>query len=69
MVVLGLQEGVIPRLPQDLHEEEKEEEINSFRRLFYVSITRAMRGVLVLYPEASPSCFVQELEKEYWNRD
>lgn len=65
VVVLGLQEGIITRLPDDLLEEEREEEIKSYRRLFYVRVTRAMRGVLVLYPKEAPSMFIYELSFDH----
>ncbi len=67
VVVIGLQEGIVPRLPADLLEEELDEETKSYRRLFYVSMTRAMRGLLVLYPEDAPSSFIYELDNNYWN--
>ncbi len=67
VVIIGLQDGIIPRLPDDLQEEEKDGEIMSFRRLLYVSMTRAMRGLLVLYPEDAPSIFVNDLINDYWN--
>jgi hypothetical protein len=35
----------------------------------YVGMTRAMRGLLVLYPKARPSPFVAELTPELWNCD
>jgi superfamily I DNA/RNA helicase len=68
VVIIGMQDGIIPRLPDDLQEDEKEEEIKSYRRLVYVSMTRAMRGLLVLYPEDAPSIFINELDNVYWNK-
>lgn len=67
VVLIGMRDGIVPRLPGDIHEEEIQEETNAYRRLFYVSMTRAMRGLLVLYPEDAPSAFVYELNKEYWH--
>jgi DNA helicase-4 len=33
------------------------------RRLFYVGLTRAIRGVFLIYDEAHPSLFITEIEK------
>jgi superfamily I DNA/RNA helicase/mRNA-degrading endonuclease RelE of RelBE toxin-antitoxin system len=69
VVLTGLEEGVLPRVPADADEETRLEEEQVYRRLVFVGITRAMRGLLVLYPETRPSQFVAELTPALWNCD
>jgi superfamily I DNA/RNA helicase len=69
VVLTGLEEGVLPRLPPDADEETRLEEEQVFRRLVFVGMTRAMRGLLALYPKTRPSPFVAELNPALWNRD
>ena len=69
MVLTGLEEGVLPRVPPGADEETRLEEEQVYRRLVYVGMTRAMRGLLVLYPKTRPSPFVAELNPALWNRD
>jgi superfamily I DNA/RNA helicase/mRNA-degrading endonuclease RelE of RelBE toxin-antitoxin system len=67
VVLTGLEESVLPRLPADIDEETRLEEEQVYRRLVFVGMTRAMRGLLVLYPKARPSPFVAELAPALWN--
>ena len=66
VVIVGLQQGHFPRLPRELTPEEAEEETQAFRRLLFVGITRAMRGLLICYPRAKPSPFIAELDPALW---
>ena len=69
VVLTGLEEGVLPRVPPDADEETRQEEEQVYRRLVFVGMTRAMRGLLVLHPKTRPSPFVAELTPALWNRD
>jgi superfamily I DNA/RNA helicase len=69
VVLTGLEEGILPRVPTDADEETRREEEQVHRRLVFVGMTRAMRGLLVLYPKTRPSPFVAELTRELWNCD
>lgn len=67
VVLTGLEAGVLPRNAAGEDEEDQAEEQQMFRRLVFVGMTRAMRGLLVLYPKANPSPFVAELDPACWN--
>lgn len=67
VVVTGLEEGVLPRPIPDADDETRQEEEQVYRRLVFVGMTRAMRGLLVLYPQQRPSSFVAELDPAHWN--
>jgi superfamily I DNA/RNA helicase len=67
VVLLGLEEGVLPRQAEDMEDEERAEEARSARRLVFVGMTRAMRGLLALYPQDRPSPFVYDLRSDDWN--
>jgi superfamily I DNA/RNA helicase/mRNA-degrading endonuclease RelE of RelBE toxin-antitoxin system len=67
VVLVGLEEGVLPRLADDMAEEERAEEAQGARRLVFVGMTRAMRGLMVLYPQDHPSPFVYDLRSVDWN--
>jgi superfamily I DNA/RNA helicase/mRNA-degrading endonuclease RelE of RelBE toxin-antitoxin system len=69
VVLTGLEGGVLPRVPADADEETRQEEEQVYRRLVFVGMTRAMRGLLVLYPKLRPSPFVAELKPTLWNCD
>ena len=65
----GLEEGVLPRTPAEgTDEETRAEDERMSRRLLFVGMTRAMRGLMVLYPQARPSPFVAELDPTLWNQ-
>jgi superfamily I DNA/RNA helicase len=59
----------LPRLTSDADQETRTEEEQVYRRLVFVGMTRAMRGLLVLYPKTRPSLFVAELTPPHWNHD
>jgi len=69
VVLAGLEEGVLPRALPDADAETRQEEEQVYRRLLYVGMTRAMRGLMVIYPQTRPSPFVTELDSAYWNRE
>src|SRR5262245_49620086 len=47
VILAGLEEGVLPRIPADADEDTRKEEEALFRRLVFVGMTRAMRGLMV----------------------
>ncbi len=67
LVVGGMHSKYFPRLPDGLDPEEREEELQTARRTFFVGITRAMRALLVLYARKHPSPFIAELNRELWD--
>ena len=67
VVLVGLEEGVLPRPAGDMDEGERAEEAQGARRLVFVGMTRAMRGLMVLYPRDHPSPFVGDLRSVDWN--
>ncbi|MBV8315917.1 MAG: UvrD-helicase domain-containing protein [Planctomycetaceae bacterium] len=67
VVLHGLEEGVLPRLADDMDEGDRAEEARGARRLVFVGMTRAMRGLLVMYPLERPSPFVSDLTSGDWN--
>jgi len=67
VAIHGLRDGVLPRLPKDLTPDEVEEETQSYRRLLFVGITRAMRALMVAYPWKQPSPFVAEFDPALWD--
>lgn len=46
---------------------EKEEDLARLRRTMFVGMTRAMRALLVIVPEAARSPLLEGFEPEYWN--
>lgn len=67
VVLAGLEQGVLPRSFPDADEETRQEEEQVYRRLVYVGMTRAMRGLMVIHPQTRPSPFVAELDTACWN--
>lgn len=66
VVVTGLDGRVFPKLDEAMGEEEYVEEISNSRRVLYVGMTRAMRGLMLLYSKQNPSTLVSELTKDIW---
>ncbi|WP_079914815.1 3'-5' exonuclease [Paenibacillus sp. 32352] len=64
--IAGLEKQAFPYLPDSEDPEEIAEIMKVARRTLYVGMTRAMRGLMVLYPENSPSPLVGELHEQYW---
>jgi superfamily I DNA/RNA helicase len=67
VVIMGMEKGVLPRLTDDMDEDDRAEERQTARRLAYVGMTRAMRGLMVLYPQDHPSPFVADLQPDRWS--
>lgn len=67
VVIHGLREGTLPRIPRDMPADEAEEETQAYRRLLFVGITRAMRALMVAYPWSKPSPFVAEFAPALWS--
>jgi superfamily I DNA/RNA helicase/mRNA-degrading endonuclease RelE of RelBE toxin-antitoxin system len=67
VAVAGVRRGLVP-LPcfkaQD--KEDASEHRNTERRLFHVALSRAMRRLIVTYPDASASEFISQLTSDYW---
>jgi mRNA-degrading endonuclease RelE of RelBE toxin-antitoxin system len=66
VVVVGLQEGRLPYLNNDLPAEEIAAVIDEQRRLFYVGCTRAMRALMVCGSQAHPSPLLAPLIPPLW---
>lgn len=68
VAVAGIRRGLMP-LPcfraQD--EDDAFEHRNTERRLFHVALSRAMRRLIVTYPETKASEFVSQLTPEHWS--
>jgi superfamily I DNA/RNA helicase/mRNA-degrading endonuclease RelE of RelBE toxin-antitoxin system len=64
--IAALGGNMFPRLTDGEHNSEVEEIVKVARRVLYVGMTRAMRGLMVLYPKNSPSAFINELHEPYW---
>lgn len=69
VVVIGLEEGILPMIPGDATGDERREYLQAQARLFFVAMTRAMRGLLVLYSLARPSPFVKLLDRRWWTQE
>jgi superfamily I DNA/RNA helicase/mRNA-degrading endonuclease RelE of RelBE toxin-antitoxin system len=68
VAVVGLDEGRLPRLNDDLPPDEAEAELAEQRRLFYVGCSRAMRALLVCGARDTPSSFLANLVAPLWQR-
>ena len=64
--ITSLGGNIFPRLTDDEDRGEAEELVKVARRELYVGMTRAMRGLMVLFPEDSPSLLIKELHEPYW---
>ena len=65
VVVCGLYNGTFPH-PDDYEEKEYEEKMRVYRRLLYVAMTRAMRGLMVVAPTGTDNEAIDDLELQYW---
>jgi len=70
VAVAGIRRGLMP-LPcfkaQD--QDDAFEHRNTERRLFHVALSRAMRRLIVTYPDTSASEFISQLTPEHWSVD
>ncbi|MDP9310846.1 MAG: AAA family ATPase [Chloroflexota bacterium] len=68
VAVVGLDQGQLPRIDDDLPPEEAETVMDEQRRIFYVGCSRAMRALLVTGAAAAPSPFLAPLTPPMWRR-
>jgi superfamily I DNA/RNA helicase len=69
VAVVGLDEGRLPRINEDLPVEEAPVQEDEQRRLFFVGCSRAMRALLVCGSRAAPSPFLETLQPPVWRRE
>jgi superfamily I DNA/RNA helicase len=67
VVIVDMNEGVLPRPLGHLAEEEASEEERKDRRLFFVAASRAMRSLSVVARKGERSRFLNDLPKENWS--
>lgn len=67
--ITGLEKKTFPRHPDGIDEMEIPELEKVARRTLYVGMTRAMRGLMVLYSKKTPSNLIREIETKYWVTD
>ncbi|MBM7568082.1 3'-5' exonuclease [Paenibacillus sacheonensis] len=58
-----------PRILDKMDEDDIAETVKVSRRTLYVGITRAMRGLMVVYDNKAPSSFIKELDVSYWSTE
>jgi superfamily I DNA/RNA helicase/mRNA-degrading endonuclease RelE of RelBE toxin-antitoxin system len=61
-----LSDDLIPGAVKEQDESVAEEHYSSAKRLLYVACTRAMRHLILSYPQQSPSRFLRLLSRENW---
>jgi superfamily I DNA/RNA helicase len=64
-VVCGLYEGTYPHR-DDYDDDEYRERMRVYRRLLYVAMTRAMRGLMVVVPDDTDNEAIELLHSEDW---
>ena len=69
VAIVGLDEGRLPRINEDLPVEEAQVQEDEQRRLFFVGCSRAMRALLVCGSRAAPSPFLAPLQPPVWRRE
>jgi len=67
VVLLDVNEGVLPRRASHLPDDERAEARNRDRRLFYVGASRAMQRLAVFADVARPSPFLETLDRGIWH--
>ncbi|MGQ9828753.1 MAG: 3'-5' exonuclease, partial [Roseiflexus sp.] len=68
VAIVGLEEGRLPRINENLPVEEIQEQEDEQRRLFFVGCSRAMRALLVCGSHTAPSPFLALLQPPVWRR-
>ncbi|MCS6842506.1 MAG: 3'-5' exonuclease [Roseiflexaceae bacterium] len=68
VAVVGVDEGRLPRISDDLPIEEAQTQEEEQRRLFFVGCSRAMRALLVCGSRTAPSFFLAPLQPPVWRR-
>lgn len=59
--------GWFASVPGHILEDERAEFLSVDRRTMFVSMTRAMRAMLVIIPESAQSPLLEEFDAHYWN--
>ncbi len=68
VAVVGLGEGTLPHIGNDVPNEEIPTVTDEQRRLFYVGCSRAMRELMVCGSRTNPSTFLESLSAPHWTR-
>jgi superfamily I DNA/RNA helicase/mRNA-degrading endonuclease RelE of RelBE toxin-antitoxin system len=68
VAITDLADNLLPGLAEETDEDEIHEELKAARRTLYVGMTRAMRGLMLLYPNKNASRFIKELGEDNWYR-
>ncbi|MBW4590407.1 UvrD-helicase domain-containing protein [Aetokthonos hydrillicola Thurmond2011] len=68
VAVVGLNEGILPRIDLNVPPDEVSATLDEQRRLFYVGCTRAMRALIVCGSQQSPSQFFTSLSSSHWQK-
>ncbi|MEW6491902.1 MAG: 3'-5' exonuclease [Cyanobacteriota bacterium] len=68
VVMVGLNQGLLPYLRPNLPSDEISVAIDEQRRLFYVGCSRAMRALMVCGSRLKPSTFLESLCSPEWQR-
>lgn len=68
VVVVGLENEVLPRIDVGMPEDEVPALLDEQRRLFFVGCSRAMRALMVCGSFSHPSPFVEQLTAPHWNQ-
>lgn len=66
VAIVGLEQDLLPWIEEDCPPEEREQQLNEQRRLFYVGCSRAMRALLVCASASRPSAFLDCLQPPEW---
>ena len=67
VVVCGLAAGTFPTPDEYGSDEEYAERLSDYRRLLFVAMTRAMRGLMVIYPTGHPNPALDGLDLTRWS--
>ncbi|MCS6839154.1 MAG: AAA family ATPase [Roseiflexus sp.] len=68
VAIVGVDEGRLPRISDDVPIEEAQTQEEEQRRLFFVGCSRAMRALLVCGSRTAPSFFLAPLQPPVWRR-
>jgi superfamily I DNA/RNA helicase/mRNA-degrading endonuclease RelE of RelBE toxin-antitoxin system len=67
IVVCGFEDGTYPKREEFGDEAVYEERLREARRLLYVSMTRAMRGLMLMVPRECSYQALEELNRTHWH--
>lgn len=68
VVVVGLEDNILPRAMTDIPEDELPAVLDEDRRLFFVGCSRAMRALMVCGSRSNPSPFIEQLTAPHWTQ-